>query len=90
MEFSQLIQVVLSFAAVIALMLGLSYAVRRLGLEKRWQTSRSSNGGMHLTDSLFLDARRRLVIVGVEQKRYVLLMDGERATVLDTLEGGNA
>jgi flagellar biogenesis protein FliO len=89
MELSQLFQVILSFAAVIALMLGLSFLIRRFGLEKRWQTARSSSGGMQLTDSMFLDARRRMVVVQVEQKRYLLLLDAERAQVVDTLSGGN-
>jgi flagellar biogenesis protein FliO len=85
MAWSQLLQMLLSFGFVIALMLGLSHLVRRFGLEKRWQTSRSSSGGIHLLDSLFLDAKRRIVIVGMAEKRYALLLDGERAQVMDIL-----
>ena len=86
MGWSQLLQVLLSFGFVIALMLGLSHLVRRFGLEKRWQTARSSSaGGITVVDSLFLDARRRIVVVSMEQKRYALLMDGERAQLLDII-----
>lgn len=85
MEWSQLVQVVLSFGCVVALMLGLSYLVKRLGLEKRWQVSRSTSGTLTLTDSMFLDAKRRIVVIGMEGKRYVIVLDAERAQLIDTL-----
>jgi flagellar biogenesis protein FliO len=85
MEWSQLVQVVLSFGCVIALMLGLSYLVKRLGLEKRWNVSRSTGGTLTLADSMFLDAKRRIVVISMEQKRYVILLDAERAQLIDTL-----
>ena len=85
MGFSQLIQVVLSFGFVIALMLFLSFLVRRFGLEKRWQTARSHGGSITMIDSMFLDAKCRVVIVGMANKRYALLLDSERATVIDIL-----
>jgi flagellar biogenesis protein FliO len=86
--FSQLFQVMLSFGCVIALMFGLSYLVKRFGLEKKWQVSRSRSGLLSVSDSLFLDAKRRIVVIALQQKHYVILLDGERATVVDTLENG--
>ena len=85
MGWSQLIQVVLSFGFVIALMLFLSFVVRRLGLEKRWQTSRSHGGNIVMVDSMFLDAKRRIVMVDMAHKRYALLLDAERAQVMDII-----
>ncbi len=85
MGWPQLIQIVLSFGFVIALMLFLSFLVRRFGLEKRWQTSRSAGGSITMVDSMFLDAKRRVVIIGMANKHYALLLDAERAQVMDIL-----
>ncbi|TAE80070.1 MAG: hypothetical protein EAZ74_01605 [Alphaproteobacteria bacterium] len=85
MAWSQLGQVLFSFLFVIGLMFALSYLVRRFGLEKKWQYFKSSSGTLRLEDSLFLDAKRRMMVIGMEDKRYVVLLDSERAHIVDTL-----
>jgi flagellar biogenesis protein FliO len=85
MEWSQLWQVLLSFGCVVALLLGLGYLVRRFGLEKKWQVFRSRSGMITLADSMFLDQKRRVVLIDVMEKRYVIMLDQERAHLLDTL-----
>ena len=83
MEWSQLSQVALSFLLVVGLMFGLAALIKRLGLEKTWGAAKSSAGMMRVADSLFLDPKRRMMIVQVEHKRYVILLDQERAHVLE-------
>jgi flagellar biosynthetic protein FliO len=85
MVWQQLGQIVLSFLCVIGLMLALSWLVRRFGLEKKWHKRESAAGLLQVHDSLFLDPRRRLVLIGMHDKRYLLLLDSERAQLLDTL-----
>ncbi len=86
MEWAQLGQIGISFVFVIGLMLGLAYLVRRFGLEKRWAPLKSAEGLLHVEDTMFLDPKRRVVVLGMQRKRYVLLLDNERAQIIDTLE----
>ncbi len=81
----QLGQIALSFVFVIALMVALAYGVKRLGLQSRLQLRSSTQGLLNIEDSLILDPRRRVMVLRMEEKRYVVLLDHERTHVLDTL-----
>jgi flagellar biogenesis protein FliO len=83
MVWQQLGQIALSFLCVIALMFALSWCVRRFGLEKKWHKRESASGLLKIHDSLFLDPRRRLVLIGMHDKHYLLLLDNERSQLLD-------
>jgi flagellar biogenesis protein FliO len=86
MEWSQLLQVIFSFIFVVALMLGIGALIKKFGLEKKWNMVKSTSGLLKVVDSMFLDAKRRVVVISMEEKRYVVLLDGERAQLIDTLE----
>lgn len=86
MEWSQLGQVGFAFVCVIGLMLGMGFVLKRFGLEKRWQLFRSANGLITVQDTMFLDPKRRVMLLGCEQKRYIVLLDGEKAVVIDQWE----
>lgn len=86
MEWSQLAQVGLSFVLVITLMIIIGALLKKFGLEKKWNMVKSTSGLLEVKDSMFLDPKRRVLVIGMEDKRYVILLDGERAQLIDTLE----
>ncbi len=86
MEWSQLAQVGLSFVFVVILMVGIGALLKKFGLEKKWNMVKSASGLLEVKDSMFLDHKRRIMVIGMEEKRYVVLLDGERAQLIDTLE----
>jgi flagellar biogenesis protein FliO len=86
----QLLQIFLSFAAVIGLMFGLSYLVRRFGLQQKWQVRQSNNGSIQLLDNLFLDPKKRIVVLQFASAKYMLLLDGERTQLIDKIENIDA
>ncbi len=86
MIWQQLLQIGLSFAAVIALMLALSYGLRRFGLQNKLQLRQSSNGSIKMLDNLFLDPKKRIVVLQFSGAQYMLLLDGERAQLLEKID----
>jgi flagellar biogenesis protein FliO len=86
----QLLQIFLSFAAVIGLMLALSYLVRRFGLQQKWQVRQSNNGSIQVLDNMFLDPKKRIVVLQFEKAKYMLLLDGERTQLIDKIENIDA
>ncbi len=85
MEYVSLGRVVLAFAIVLALMLGLAWAARRFGVDKRFRGE-----GRELTMSteevLYLDPRRRIVIVKRRSRRYVLLLGTQQEILLESYD----
>ncbi|MBN8542921.1 MAG: FliO/MopB family protein [Alphaproteobacteria bacterium] len=82
-------QVVFSLAVVLGLIWLTSYIVKRLGLDKKLSGSRSISGALSVTDTLYLDARRKLVVVKHKTREYVLLLSGDSATCIETRESSD-
>jgi len=76
---------VVSLVAVIALLLLVAWLLRRFGVEKRWLSS-GRGGTLTIEETLMVDTERRVVIVGREDKRYVLLLGKDGDLLLDTYE----
>jgi flagellar biogenesis protein FliO len=89
MFWQQFLQISLSFIFVIALMLALSWLVRKLGLQNKLQLSSSSNGLIKIIDNLFIDSKRRIVLLQFEKTRYMLLFDGEKSQIIDKIAENN-
>ncbi len=85
MIWQQLLQIGLSFAAVIILMLALSYGVRKLGLQNKLQVRQSSNGSIKILDNLYLDPKKRIVVLQFANSQYMLLLDGEKAQIIEKI-----
>jgi flagellar biogenesis protein FliO len=75
-------RVVLSFGFVILLMLGIAWLARRFELDKRFQ-GQKSDGSLKVTDSLFLDPKRRVVKMTDGSKDYLLLLGMHNEIMLD-------
>lgn len=86
MDITQLGQIGLSFLLVVALMLGVAQLFKRFGLEKRWGMFKSASGLLHVEDSMFLDPKRRMVLVGTKDKRYLLVLDSDKTQLIDSWE----
>jgi flagellar biogenesis protein FliO len=89
MFWQQILQIAFSFIAVIALILILSWIVRKLGLHNKLQLSSSSHGLIKVIDSLFIDHKRRIVLLQFEKTRYMLLLDGEKSQLIDKIAQEN-
>lgn len=74
MEYVGLGRLLISFIFVLALMLGIAWLARRLKLDERLQGRQKRQGNLFVQESLYLDPRRRLVVVGHGTKRFLLLL----------------
>jgi len=77
----------LGLAFVIALMYGLAYVVKKLGLDKKLRGATGVGGRLAVSDVLYLDPKRKLMLVRADAREYVILVSGEQVTVIDKLEG---
>lgn len=82
MELVDFTRFVFALGTVIGLIWLAAYLFRRFGLDKKLRVTRSVTGKIELVDMLFLDARRKLVVVRYDMKDYVLLLSGENAIQL--------
>ncbi len=68
-------QVVLSFAFVLGLMLGLAWLARYFRLDERLQKRNKRHAGaLFIDEVLYIDPRRRLVVVGHKKQRFLVLL----------------
>lgn len=79
-----------SLAAVVALIWLCAFVVRKLGLDKRLKGITGTTGRLAVLDTLYLDPKRKLVLVRADGREYVLLLAGESVTVVDKLDGNHA
>lgn len=81
MEWVSLVRVVVSFAFVMALMLGLSWLARKMKLPERITRARYGSANaehmLAVEDTLFLDPRHKMVVVRRGAKRHVLVLSAQ-------------
>jgi len=80
-----LLRVLFAFAAVIGLMFLLMWILKKIGIERLGQGKKS--GSLMLEEQLYIDARRKVVILKRGQKRYVVLVGTESELLLETYDG---
>jgi flagellar protein FliO/FliZ len=85
-EYADFVRFIFSLALVIGLIWLSAYLFKRFGLDKKLSASRSAKGQLEVVDTLYLDARRRLVVVKHATREYVLLLAGDSATCIETRE----
>ncbi len=84
MDEVNLVRVLASFAFVLALMYALAWLVKRFGLHERYARAGKGQPTMEVVESLFLDPKRRMVIVRRGQSHYVMLLGQTNETLIDT------
>ena len=85
MDMGYYFQVVLSLGFVLLLIWVLAWGLKRFGLDKRLRGATGQGGRMQVLDALYLDPKRKLVLVRADTKEYLLLLAGDSATVVDKL-----
>ena len=86
MEPADFVRFILSLVLVVGLIWLSAYIFKRLGLDKKLRNTRGVAGQLEVVDTLYLDARRKLVVVKHKTREYVLLLSGDSATCIDTHE----
>ena len=85
MDLSDYTRFIFAFAFVIGLIWAVAKAARTLGLDKKLRGITGAQGRLQLLDVLFLDPKRKVVLLRADARDYVLLLSGETALVIDTL-----
>lgn len=83
MEYSRFF---LALAFVVGLIWLSGYLLRRTGLDKRLRGVTGQQGRLAVVDVIYLDPRRKLVLVRADTREYLLLIAGDNAQLIDTLE----
>lgn len=86
MEYYDFSRFFFGFAVVIGLIYALAWVVKRSGLDKKLRGATGAQGRLAVSDVLYLDPRRKLVMVRADGREYLLLIAGESVTVVDKLE----
>jgi flagellar protein FliO/FliZ len=73
----------LALALVVALIWGLAYVVKRTGLDKKLRGATGQQGRLAIVDVLYLDPKRKLMLVRVDAREYLLLVAGDNATLVN-------
>lgn len=87
MEWAEYMRFVLALAFVIGMIWVLMVIMKRTGMDKRLRGVTGQHGRLSVVDVLYLDPRRKLTIVRADGREYLILIAGERATLIDKLEG---
>lgn len=85
MDASGLVTVVLAFGFVLALMLGLAWGARKLGLD-RLQPKARAGAEIQCVETLSLDPKRRLVIVRRGPRKHLLLLGPNTELLVETYD----
>ncbi|MFZ4541352.1 MAG: FliO/MopB family protein [Rickettsiales bacterium] len=89
MELADYSRFMFALAFVVGLIWLTAYMLKRTGLDKRLRGVTGQNGRLAVVDVLYLDPRRKLTLVRADAREYLLLIAGDTAQVIDTLEAKN-
>lgn len=85
MEWADYTRFFLALAFVIALIWFMAWGARKSGLDKKLRGASGSQGRLQVVDVLYLDPKRKMLLVRADAKEYLLLIAGDTATVIDKL-----
>lgn len=74
MDSVSLLQFFGSFALVCAMILGMAGLVKKTGLAKHLQRTKSASGSLAVEDVLFLDPRHRCLVVRWHDESHLILL----------------
>jgi len=80
----------LSLAFVVGLIWLCAVLARKFGLDKKLRGATGNHGRLQVVDVLYLDPKRKLMLVRADAREYVLLVAGDHVTVVDKLEKADA
>lgn len=83
-ELPQILRLVLALAFVLALMGGLAYVIKRLGLSTGMAATNGGKRRLKIVEALPLDARHRAVILQRDDKEHLVILGPNGETVVET------
>ena len=86
MEFADYSRFVFALIFVIALIWFCGWLLKRTGMDKRLRGVTGHKGRLAVVDVMYLDPKRKLTLVRADQREYLLLLSGDHAQLIDTLE----
>lgn len=82
-ELPQILKLLLALMLVVALMGGLAYVLKRLGMSGAMPTAQKKKR-LRVIESLPLDARRRLLIIARDNAEHLVILGANGETVVET------
>lgn len=85
MESADVVRAFVSLIGVVALILLTAWVVKRVGIEKRFAGMRK-DARLQIVESLYIDARHRVVILRRDTREHVLLVTATDSLVLESYD----
>jgi flagellar biogenesis protein FliO len=76
-------QFLIAFVLVLGLIILLGFAAKRLGIAEKMQRNHSIQKQIELKDTLFIDAKHKLLLVRCRERDYLLAISNEHTQVVD-------
>ena len=87
MESADYTRTFLVLAFIMALIWLCAVLAKKFGLDKKLRgVTGGSAGRLAVTDVLYVNPKRKMLLVRADSREYVLLVSGETVTVIDRLE----
>lgn len=84
-ELPQVLRLIIALGIVFALMGGLVFVLKKLGLSEVMPAKRSGDKRrLEVLESLPLDARRRLAVIRCDSREHLVILGANKETVIDT------
>lgn len=80
----------LSLAFVVGLVWFCAFMLRKSGLDKKLRGATGGHGRLQVVDVLYIDPKRKLMMVRADSREYLLLIAGDNATVIDKVNDAKA
>ncbi len=82
-ELPQFIRLILALAFVLALMGGLAFLSKKLGLSNNASVKSGGKKRLQIVEALPLDARRRLAIIKCDEREHLVILNANSETVIE-------
>jgi flagellar protein FliO/FliZ len=89
MERADYLQFIFALAFVLGLIWFCAWLLKRTGMDKRLRGVTGHKGRLAVVDVMYLDPKRKLTLVRADAREYLLLISGDHAQLIDTLEAKN-
>ncbi len=83
-ELPQIARLLIALAVVIALMGGLTFVLKKLGLATPQSIKSSDKRRLKIVESLPIDARKRLMIVECDGREHLILSSATSDTIIES------
>lgn len=82
-EMPQFLRLIFALGVVFALMGGLAFIIKKLGLAAPASIKSGKKRRLEIVESLPLDARRRLVIIKSDKREHLIILGANSETIIE-------